>query len=156
MLPAYEGQDVKNVWFAGVHSDVGGGYPPAGSGQAKVAFEWVAREARTCGLAIDDAALARELACPSPDPSAPLHESLRGGWWLVELIPTRRYSFEEKKWIWHFFDFGRRRSPLRNAGDPSVFLHQSVLTRFQECPDYRHPNLPSAETELRERFKIVD
>jgi uncharacterized protein (DUF2235 family) len=38
-------QDVKNVWFAGVHSDVGGGYQPEESGLAKVAFEWMIREA---------------------------------------------------------------------------------------------------------------
>src|SRR5262245_2411461 len=33
-------RDIKNVWFAGDHSDVGGGYPPANSGPAKLTFQW--------------------------------------------------------------------------------------------------------------------
>jgi uncharacterized protein (DUF2235 family) len=156
MLPACEEQDIKNVWFAGVHADVGGGYLPEESGLAKVAFEWMVREAMACGLAVDNAALARELTQTGapPDAAGQLHDSLRGGWRLVEFVPTRRYSFEEKRWLWHFFEFGIRRSPLRNATDPSVFLHQSVVTRFQQCPEYRPANLPPDEASLRERFRI--
>ena len=41
MSPATPEQDVKNVYFAGVHSDVGGGYAPAESSLAKGGFEWM-------------------------------------------------------------------------------------------------------------------
>jgi uncharacterized protein (DUF2235 family) len=49
--------DISEVWFAGVHSDVGGGYP-----NDEVAYEpllWVADEARRQGLALDTEVLDR-------------------------------------------------------------------------------------------------
>jgi uncharacterized protein (DUF2235 family) len=33
-------QDIKQVWFTGVHSDVGGSYPEAQSGLSQLALEW--------------------------------------------------------------------------------------------------------------------
>ena len=42
------GQRLEQVWFAGVHSDVGGGY--AESGLSDVAFEWMRERAEECGL----------------------------------------------------------------------------------------------------------
>ena len=46
--------DIKQVWFAGVHSDVGGGSGPKG-GQllSDVALAWMAAEASACGLALE-------------------------------------------------------------------------------------------------------
>src|SRR2546426_2879296 len=38
-------KDVKQVWFPGVHCDVGGGYPEAESGLSKIALEWMIKEA---------------------------------------------------------------------------------------------------------------
>ena len=38
-------QDIKQVWFAGVHADIGGGYPEAESGLAKFPLDWMIREA---------------------------------------------------------------------------------------------------------------
>jgi len=38
-------QDLQEVWFAGDHSDVGGGYPDEQSGLAKKCLEWMLREA---------------------------------------------------------------------------------------------------------------
>ncbi len=43
--------DVKQVWFAGVHSDIGGGYPEAGL--SKIPLAWMIREASSAGLALD-------------------------------------------------------------------------------------------------------
>ena len=44
------GQHVEQVWFEGVHSDVGGGYPdPA---LAEIALRWMADPARECGLVL--------------------------------------------------------------------------------------------------------
>lgn len=48
-----EGQRVEQVWFAGAHSNVGGGYPEAGL--ADEAFTWMKQRAEECGLAFDDA-----------------------------------------------------------------------------------------------------
>src|SRR5262249_37415845 len=47
-----DGQSLKQVWFAGVHSDIGGGYPESNSGLAKVTLEWMITEAATAGLKV--------------------------------------------------------------------------------------------------------
>lgn len=69
----------EQVWFAGVHSDVGGGY--AEPALADIALLWLADRARDCGLAFDDAVLAEA----APDPGGALHESRTG---LYRLLPA--------------------------------------------------------------------
>ena len=41
------------MWFAGVHSDVGGSYPEAESGLSKIALRWMLCEAQSAGLLLD-------------------------------------------------------------------------------------------------------
>jgi uncharacterized protein (DUF2235 family) len=158
MLATPVTQDIKNVYFAGVHSDVGGGYKPEESGLAKIAFEWMMREANSCGLDIDSVALTREVTGigAAPDPSAPLHKSLHSYWWLGELLPMRRYSFDDHKNHWHWLigAFNQPRYLERTAKEPYVFLHQSVLDRTRQCADYRPKNLPPDEAGMRAMFKI--
>ena len=43
-------QDIKEVWFAGVHSDVGGSYPESESQLSKIALQWMICEAESAGL----------------------------------------------------------------------------------------------------------
>jgi hypothetical protein len=43
---------VEQVWFAGAHSDVGGGYYRAGL--SDMAFDWMKEKAEGCGLAFDE------------------------------------------------------------------------------------------------------
>jgi hypothetical protein len=64
--------DVKELWFAGVHSDVGGGYPH--SGLADIALQWMMDESGACGLQFYPYA-AKQL---KPDPYAVLHDSYSG------------------------------------------------------------------------------
>jgi uncharacterized protein (DUF2235 family) len=45
-------QRVEQVWFAGVHSNVGGGYPDAGL--SDVAFLWMMERTAECGLSFED------------------------------------------------------------------------------------------------------
>lgn len=85
-----DSRDVKEVWFAGSHSDVGGGYPPAGNGLARAPFEWMVREAQRFGLQVSDAGLdyvLKEFAT-----ELTMHESLWGPWWIAELLP--RFELE--------------------------------------------------------------
>lgn len=147
-------QDIKNVWFAGVHSDVGGGYPPEEAGLAKVTFEWMMREAAAHGLQIDVNALQYELnqVGAKPDKCANRHESLIGGWKLCEYIPMRQYDWVTGENKWTIPD-GRPRNVERHAGIPEVFLHQFVIDRFVCRPDYLPPNIPHAAPELRTLFK---
>lgn len=90
------GQDVKEVWFAGDHSDVGGSYPERESGLSQLSLAWMLREARAHGLLVDETRLAKLLPTrPPKDPDdpippdalGPVHDKLRGAWWLPELLP---------------------------------------------------------------------
>ncbi len=71
------GQSIKQVWFAGVHSDVGGSYSPAESGLSQIALEWMLCEAVPLGLLVDaskaDQVLARVplTTIPPPPPVPP-------------------------------------------------------------------------------------
>ena len=155
MLQAYANQDIKNVWFAGVHSDVGGGYPPNEAGLAKIAFEWMMKQARLCDLKIDETALEFELRGhgAAPDACARQHDSLRCGWKLVEWIPVRRYNWATGEHEWRL-PLSQPRDVEWFAAKPEVFMHQSVIARLKGLNDYRPPNIPHTEAELKAKFRI--
>ncbi len=50
-----EPQDIMQVWFAGVHADIGGGYPETQSGLSKYPLLWMIDEAVKSGLAVNPA-----------------------------------------------------------------------------------------------------
>lgn len=143
-------QDAKQVWFAGVHADVGGGYAEEEAGLSKFPLMWMLQEAKQQGLIVDEQLLdhlARgakheegRLTYSAPDPIAPLHQSLHGPWWLLEVLPKR------SKW---------RRWPGRKSfaglylplAEPrfipdGAFVHRSVCERIESVPNYRPKNLP--------------
>jgi uncharacterized protein (DUF2235 family) len=119
-------KDLKQVWFAGVHCDVGGGYPEAESAASKIPLQWMLREAVAAGLLVDagrvDLVLGRAgggyvLA----DPNGKLHESLEDAWWAAGLIPKRHYDSANKKWE-RRMNKGRRRTM-----PPASLVHVSVF-----------------------------
>ena len=52
-LDDHEPERIQQVWFPGVHSNVGGGYPK--DGLAYVSLEWMVRKAKSLGLRFIDA-----------------------------------------------------------------------------------------------------
>jgi len=70
--PGAKRSTVKQVWFAGVHSDVGGGYREIGL--SNTALHWMMNEAGALGLAFH-AGMAAQV---TPDPGDVLHESFQG------------------------------------------------------------------------------
>src|SRR5262249_8906157 len=48
-------QDIKEVWFAGVHSDVGGSYHEDQSQLSRIALRWIINEAGSADLRFDPA-----------------------------------------------------------------------------------------------------
>jgi uncharacterized protein (DUF2235 family) len=56
-------QRVEQVWFAGTHSNIGGGY--ADSGLSDLTLAWMKERAEECGLAFDNDYLA-QIAHPNP------------------------------------------------------------------------------------------
>ena len=69
-----EGCQIDQVWFPGVHSDVGGGYQQRSL--ADIPLLWMADRAMDCGLDLDNAELAGLLPAPATlDHLSPQHES---------------------------------------------------------------------------------
>jgi len=66
-------QVVEQVWFCGVHSDVGGGYPERGL--SDVTLRWMLTKAAGAGLQFDERYLADLV---TPDPLGVLHDSHTG------------------------------------------------------------------------------
>jgi uncharacterized protein (DUF2235 family) len=130
----YTDQDIKQVWFAGVHSDVGGSYPEAESGLSKIALEWMLVEAKAAGLQVDpyraNIVLGRTPApeWPShvePNATAAAHESLYGAWWMLEVLPHKYVDMSSGAPV------PRWRIPLgsrRTIPDGSI-IHESVFAR---------------------------
>ena len=124
-------QHVEQVWFAGTHADVGGGFKE--TGLSDIGLLWMAeRAAALTGLAVDLASLK---ASTRPDPLAAQHSSTTGRIfrWSARL-PHVRLVRQEQDGI----------APLRRAllgtwrtsrvapGETVVneSVHDSVLTRF--------------------------
>ncbi|MFC5755810.1 T6SS phospholipase effector Tle1-like catalytic domain-containing protein [Rhizobium sp. GCM10022189] len=142
--PASARQDFKEVWFAGVHGDIGGGYPEAESAQVKIPLDWMIRETEPAGLlyvsrTINNIVLGKnDNQYVELDPTAALHDSMTAGWKLLEYIPRR---VPENSW--------RRRGDRRAIYLPrqdrrfipdGSTLHASVQTRM--ATGYAPPNLP--------------
>jgi hypothetical protein len=63
---------IRQLWFPGVHSDVGGGYSSVGL--SDIALQWMLDEAADAGLMFQDN-FRRQVA---PDPRGVLHDSVKG------------------------------------------------------------------------------
>lgn len=105
------GHDVKQVWFPGVHSDVGGGYRETALSDG--ALKWMIEEAAGQGLGFNTQ-LTQQIA---PDFRGPLHNSLDG---VFKLLPS-----------------GPRSTPPLHAGGDR--LHASLVERRQSPPIAQAP-----------------
>jgi len=120
-------RDLRQVWFPGVHCDVGGGYAESQSGLSKLALEWMLGEAEPHGLLVDAAKKRAVLggARPyvAPDPNGPMHESLTGAWKLAEYVPKPHHD-------WTTGRRERRANNFRRRMIPSgAVMHWSVFER---------------------------
>jgi uncharacterized protein (DUF2235 family) len=152
--PHDAGQDIKEIWFAGVHSDVGGGsYPESESQLSKIALQWIVCQAEAAGLKVDQKRKADILEgkppCVAPDPlEKNQHESLRGAWWIAELWP-KIANTETSPGVWtkHLrMNLGRRRWIA-----PNSFVHASVEQRLvNKSLAYAPSNVPSKRVVIRD------
>jgi uncharacterized protein (DUF2235 family) len=148
-------KDMKQVWFPGVHSDVGGGYPEPESGLSKIALQWMVDEARQAGLVLDTNAvdlilgrLGRGYAPPNPD--APLHNSLTRWWRPIEWVPKPHWNQHLGKSVMagdhgaHFITLGPRPCSVGNASnrgnDEGVGRKNELGCEPDLCRRRRHPD----------------
>jgi len=122
---------LEQVWFAGVHSDVGGGYRDVGL--SEIPLLWMAEKARSCGLAFKpdhlvltetdlDAVARREGIQVAPNYDAALHNS-RKGIYLLQRAYDRRLAGDN------------------GASTDGGLLASSAKRRYDEDESYRPPGL---------------
>jgi uncharacterized protein (DUF2235 family) len=105
-------QVLQQVWFAGVHTNIGGGY--VDTGLSDCALLWMALKAEECGLGIDGEFMLR---CVSPDFHGELRQSNKGIWKLLG---------------------ARGRKILENNG-ANQSIHVSAASRAQHATDSYEP-----------------
>lgn len=111
------GVDLKQVWFSGVHSDVGGSYPPdrqTGISASDIPLAWMLDEATNAGLIIE------------PHIRNSLTDGTRGS-----LHKSRTHVYRLKSPL---------HRPLVIDGKPTK-IHPSVKSRYQADSSYRPPQL---------------
>lgn len=119
-------QTLDQVWFTGVHCDVGGGYPE--HGLSDITFAWMLSKAIPLGLQVDPG-VAAQYAVPDGKHSLDqLHES----WSLLWGFPHRR--------------------PIAETSS----LSNSVQIRCTHEPGYRPGNLSLSGTQLASSYNIVN
>ncbi|MGA7239919.1 MAG: DUF2235 domain-containing protein [Bryobacteraceae bacterium] len=133
------GQDVRQVWFAGTHFDVGGGQAEGEEGLSRITLQWMMREAATAGVLFKDEVVGRLLPCAAGlqiGADAVVHRSLSGVWWLVELLPAERMDVSGTRMV-TTIPMGRARRIPEGA-----LIHESVLRKKAADPRYDPRNLP--------------
>jgi uncharacterized protein (DUF2235 family) len=69
--PNGAGGDLRETWFVGVHSDVGGGFEIDPPNLADISLDWMIKEAHAKGLLVDEAAYKKVLKVSFGQPLAP-------------------------------------------------------------------------------------
>jgi uncharacterized protein (DUF2235 family) len=143
-------QDIRQVWFAGVHCDVGGGYLEDESGPSKFPLLWMIEQA--AGLRVDPSMVdhlcwglprkgSNHRYVP-PSTTDPLHNSMNTGWEILEWMPKEEKYREwpERKCVLGFY-LPRGEPRLVPEG---AIIHQSVVDRMTKVATYRPINMPKS------------
>ena len=140
--PPLPHQDILQVWFPGVHSDVGGSYPNSESFLSNEALDWLLTEAEAAGLRLNpdrkELVLGRSndpgyslypLYNPAPSPASKKipHDELKGKWgwlwWTLEYLPHKSFDNMHERYFRSIPRGAHRRIP------PGSYVHPSVLDR---------------------------
>jgi uncharacterized protein (DUF2235 family) len=120
MAKATQDERLSQVWFAGVHSNVGGGYPD--DALANVSLNWMMAEAADCDLRFkrepEDEPDARKEARAAQDKDGRLYDSRSGLGGYYRYGPRNISRF-----------FAAACAPLKNKRVPKI--HESVIDRIQ-------------------------
>lgn len=111
------GVDLKQVWFSGVHTDVGGSYPPdkgTGAMASDVPLAWMLKEAKAAGLSIE-----KHITDGLTDGS------------MAKLHKSRKHVYRLKRPL---------HRPLVDDQRPSK-IHPTVKARYIADDKYRPPSL---------------
>lgn len=107
-------QILEQKWFAGVHSNVGGGYPD--EGLSDIALRWMVNKAKNSGLVFEEDYLNKQV---KPSINGKLYNSL-----VFPYTLGPRYV-----------------RPLGKGLNANETVDETAIQRFNEIPDYKSPNL---------------
>jgi uncharacterized protein (DUF2235 family) len=163
---AVQWQDVKEVWFAGCHSDVGGGYPLEVSSPADVSLRWMFEEARGHGLMISHEAEQEVKQLVTTITKWHLHDELarretRKDWarwifwkdcarWIlwkaVDICPRRDLENEPPppRKVWRFGPAGPRNIGASLRGG-RIAVHSTALNCYEPIDTKKYENPVAAE-----------
>jgi uncharacterized protein (DUF2235 family) len=144
-----EPQDCLQVWFAGVHADIGGGYPEMESALSKYPLIWMIEEAAKCGLSFNPQTVTQlawgiqkngPFRRVAPDVLGIVHESMTPAWRVLEYLPKNE---KYKEWPERQSNFGFYIPDAEPRLIPEgAILHESVVKRMHALASYRPINLP--------------
>lgn len=128
--------DVIQLWFPGVHSDIGGGYSRCGLSDG--ALNWMIKEAQTLGLQFRDDVL-QQL---KPDPLDQLHDSVTGVFASLKTRPRNVPCFEIPASPFHASAVSRHTCPsiLQGIYWPGVILKNPGDTATRKVYAREHWN----------------
>lgn len=148
-------QVVEQVWFAGVHSNIGGSYPD--TGLSDLTLDWMIKRVRKhTGLAFDDNYVANNF---SGDHMGTHNEPRTALYTTSRLLPKQRILGGYDEWLGALDRRANRPEPGREF--INEMIHQSALQRWdQHAPfkdggasrnvHYRPENLGAARGKLPE------
>ncbi len=113
---------VRQRWFAGVHSDVGGFY--ADHALSDIALQWMVEEAIAAGLSVDPANFEHHVGVPR---DRPLPDSHSCG------------TIHHHPWFWYVMGRHRRVVPASHEVSPSVYKRMELT---EGTPDEYRPPVP--------------
>lgn len=140
-------KNCKEVFFAGVHSDVGGSYQI--EGLSKITLEWMLGEASNNDLKVNKLKVNKYLyginsRYQKPDFSSPIHNSSTLAFKLFDFVPRPR--FKKDGWFFEMkIDF--RLWPKRTIKEGSL-VHESVFNKIDNT-SYNPTNLDKDRTKYR-------
>ena len=149
--PGKPPQDLKELWFPGVHCDVGGGYPEIEGGLWQSPFLWMMREANDKGLLLDENRL--DTILQRRPETLPYwtkniwtdfkHESLDWKWWIPEFLPKLHRGRKQVDGAWKYSSYRLPKAGLfrRREIDDGAMIHSTVLQRIRTSPEYSPRNL---------------
>jgi uncharacterized protein (DUF2235 family) len=113
----------EQVWFAGNHADIGGGYPENESRLSDMALKWMLACTYIIphGIKYDPAVLRLH-----PDPGGVQHDEVKRGFGTIANLLGITWTY------------GARTLPMRDDGLSEATMHRSVYERFdlEEVPIY--------------------
>lgn len=135
-------QDLNQTWFAGVHSDIGGGYKESASGLAKITLDWMIQQSPSEIEFVTQTVNQVVHGIPrkgsphvysTPNPLAKLHDSFSRGWRLIERLPkwaNQKNRSNRNTLLGWYLAYGEAR-----VVDDQATIHESVQQRIDGC-DY--------------------